>query len=44
MQGGVRRLWEGHLLQVVACNETNRKALFFGFKAYKKEQQTNECR
>ncbi len=33
MQGGVKGLWEGHLLQVVSCNETNRKALFFSFKA-----------
>ena len=29
MQGGVKGLWEGHLLQVISCNETDRKALFF---------------
>ena len=33
MQGGMTRLWEGHLLQVTSCNETNRKALFFSCEA-----------
>ena len=33
MQGGVKGLWEGHLLQVISCNETNRKALFFSCEA-----------
>ena len=29
MQVGMTGVWEGHLLQVQASNETNRKALFF---------------
>ncbi len=33
MQGGVTGLWEGHLLQVISCNKTNRKALFSCCKA-----------
>ena len=33
MQGGVKGLWEGHLLQVISCYETNRKALFFSSEA-----------
>jgi hypothetical protein len=33
MQGGMTGMWEGHLLQVLSCNETNRKALFSCCKA-----------
>jgi hypothetical protein len=28
MQGGMTGMWEGHLLQVISCTETNRKAFF----------------
>jgi hypothetical protein len=40
MQGGVTGLWEGHLLQVISCNETNRKALFLVAKPKKKSNKT----
>ena len=33
MQRGMTGLWEGHLLQVISCTETNRKALFSCCKA-----------
>jgi hypothetical protein len=33
MQGGMTGVWEGHLLQVQPCNETNRMAIFSSCKA-----------